>query len=61
MPTYRCFLKNDKGRIAGVEEIDAACDDEAKRQCLACLAAKPDFSGIELWELDRLVYRHAKA
>jgi hypothetical protein len=58
MPNYRCYLKNDKGRIAGVEEIEAACDEQAKGQCLACLEARSDFSGVELWERDRLVHRH---
>lgn len=52
--TYRCFLKSAEGRTAGVQEIKAASDAEAKERCLDLLRAGVHRAG-ELWEQDRHV------
>jgi hypothetical protein len=52
--TYRCFLRTDQGHIAGVEEVEAASDEEAKARALVLLRASNYPSG-EIWDLDRLV------
>ncbi len=58
MPTYRCFLKGDDGRITGVEDIDAPQDEDAKRRCLEFLKVNARYRGVELWLLHRLIHRH---
>jgi hypothetical protein len=58
MPVYRCYFVADR-RIAGVELIECDSDEEAWRRALGLLAERnrerPRFSGIELWDVDRMV------
>ncbi len=58
MALYRCFFKNERGSVAGIEEIEAESDDHAKAQSLDLLKAKDGFHGIELWLVERLIHRH---
>jgi hypothetical protein len=58
MRTYRCFFRNERGRIGLVELIEAFSDDEATSKCVELLKSKLGYHGIELWDLDRLVHSH---
>jgi hypothetical protein len=61
MQVYRCYFLADR-RVASVEIIECEGDDEARRRGLELLAdrnrGRQRFSGIELWELGRLVHVH---
>jgi hypothetical protein len=52
--TYRCFLRTDQGRIAGVREIEAAADEDAMARALDLLRAST-YPCAEIWDLDRRV------
>ena len=61
MPVYRCYFIADQ-RVAAVEIIDCAGDAAARDRALEALAERnrerPRYSGIELWDLARLVCIH---
>ncbi|MBV8165223.1 MAG: hypothetical protein JO021_00430 [Alphaproteobacteria bacterium] len=52
--TYRCFFKTAEGRFAGVYEISAVTEAEARDKCLVLLRAG-SHPTVELWLLDRFV------
>lgn len=51
MRTYRCYFLDY--RIAAVEVMECADDEEARQRADALLAERPDFKGVEVWERDR--------
>jgi len=56
MHTYRCYLLDARCHIAAVEVIECSDDRIAERRAEQILAARPAFSGVEVWELDRHVH-----
>src|SRR5712671_6586859 len=56
MHTYRCYLLDGHRHIAAVEVIDCADDRVAEGRAEQILAARPAFSGVEVWEWDRRVH-----
>ena len=56
MHTYRCYLLNARSHIAGVEVIECSDDCIARRRAKQILAARPTFSGVEIWEGGRRVH-----
>jgi hypothetical protein len=64
MPAYRCFFISNR-KVAGVEILECAADQDAVERGQLLLAARNHeharYSGIELWELARLVHIHPPA
>jgi hypothetical protein len=56
MRSYRCYLLDCRHQIAAVEVIECAYDVEARRKADALLVHRPEFHGVEVWELGRRVY-----
>jgi hypothetical protein len=61
MPAYRCFFISNR-KVAGVEILECPADADAVERGQQLLAARNHghalYSGIELWELARLVHIH---
>jgi hypothetical protein len=57
MHTYRCYLLDATDHIASVKLIECPDDDAAKLIAHNILAAEPEFSAVELWDLARQVNR----
>ena len=59
MPTYRCYFIRDQ-RIADVEIVEADGDAPATNRALELMqrrnAERRRYSGVELWDLDRLIH-----
>lgn len=56
MRSYRCYPHDCRYEIATVEIIHCADDMEARRRADDLLVQRPEFHGVEVWELDRRVY-----
>ena len=56
MHTYRCYLLDARCHIAAVEVIECPDDRVAERRAEQILAARPAFSGVEVWDLERRVH-----
>jgi len=56
MHGYRCYLLDCSDRIASVAVIHCASDREARQRADTLLVQKPEFHGVEVWDLDRRVY-----
>jgi hypothetical protein len=54
--SYRCYLLNIVNQIADFSVITCADDAEARRTADAILARRPEFHGVEVWELGRRVH-----
>jgi hypothetical protein len=69
MTTYRCYFISPMSSISGASQIvdgvrdfDSTTDDEACIQAeVVCRRSGPAIEGFELWQRDRLVYRHRRA
>jgi hypothetical protein len=61
MPAYRCYFIHAR-KVASVEIVETEADDDAVQRAVALLQAKNAdrvrYTGIELWELARLVHVH---
>ena len=55
MHTYRCYFLNGRSHFAAVEVVECGNDRAAFRRAKQILAARPAFSGIEVWEQGRRV------
>jgi hypothetical protein len=53
---YRCYFLNGYGHFAAFEVIECAYDVEARQRADALLVDRPEFHGVEVWELDRRVH-----
>lgn len=60
MAKYSCRFLNKANRIDDVEMIESDSDDLAQARA-SSMFARRDFPGVELWLLDRLVFRDEKA
>ena len=56
MRPYRFYLLDCRDTIASVEVIYCASDMEARQRADTLLVQKPEFHGVEVWDLDRRVY-----
>jgi hypothetical protein len=54
--TYRCYLLNARRHFAAVEIIECPDDRTARRRAEQILAARPVYSGVEVWEWERRVH-----
>ena len=55
MNSYRCYFL-DKGRIIGVEVLNAAQDHDAIEQCRRAHALRGNCDGFEVWYGTRRVH-----
>ena len=57
MPDYRCYLMN-LGRIRAVELLVAATDDEAIKKAETVFSDRArEYTGFEVWQLERFIHR----
>jgi hypothetical protein len=56
MHPYRVYLLDCSDGIASVAVIYCASDMEARQRADTLLVQKPEFHGVEVWDLDRRVY-----
>jgi hypothetical protein len=56
MDTYRFYLLDSRNLIASVEVIYCGSDIEARRSADTLLVQRPEFHGIEVWQMERRVY-----
>jgi hypothetical protein len=49
----RCHLLDCRNEIAAIEVIHCGYDREARQRTDDLLAQRPEFRGVEVWELDR--------
>jgi hypothetical protein len=56
MRPYRCYLLGCRDAIAAVEIIHCAHEGEARRRANDLLVHRPQYHGVEVWDLDRRVY-----
>ncbi len=60
---YRCYLLDDRHKVAAVEILSCLDDGAATRAARALLAQRNAprlrYFGVEVWDLARLVYAHA--
>jgi hypothetical protein len=56
MDTYRFYLLDSRNLIASVEVIYCGSDIEARRSADTLLVQRPEFHGIEVWQMGRRVY-----
>ena len=57
MQSYRCYFLNFQSAIVGVEIVKAETDDEALQLAQSAFDEKGvQFSGFELWHLDRRIH-----
>jgi hypothetical protein len=56
MDTYRFYLLDSRNSIASVEVIYCGSDIEARRSADTLLVQRPEFHGIEVWQMERRVY-----
>ena len=56
MDTYRFYLLDSRNLIASVEVIYCGSDSEARRSADTLLVQRPEFHGIEVWQMERRVY-----
>jgi hypothetical protein len=56
MRAYRCYLLDCNNEIAAMEVIRCAYDMDARQHADMLLVRRPEFHGVEVWDLDRRVY-----
>jgi hypothetical protein len=56
MRSYRCYLLDCRNEIATIEMIHCAYDMEARQRADDLLVQRPEFHGVEVWQLERRVY-----
>jgi hypothetical protein len=59
MPTYRCYFLNKADAIVAVEEIECACEDDARQAALRLLHERPGYA-VEVWDRARKVLRQMR-
>ena len=60
MTKYTCRFLTSANRIDDVEIFECATDEMAQERASLLLSKSP-FPAVEVWELDRLVFRDKKA
>jgi len=56
MDAYRFYLLDSQNSIARVEVICCGSDIEARQSADTLLVQRPEFHGIEVWQMERRVY-----
>src|SRR3981189_2967711 len=57
---YRCYFTDSVGRTVHGTSVRSADDAHATEQSMALLATNAMHRGVELWNRDRLVFRHIR-
>jgi hypothetical protein len=56
MAAYRFYLLDSQNSIASVKVIYCGSDVEARQSADTLLVQRPEFHGIEVWQMERRVY-----